>query len=108
MSDIRPRVPNFADSMRESVSPFRYQSQKGSQSAPGPVLTICTAHLRFEAEGEIAMRRAFILFFVIFGLCLSVSAQDASKPQKLVPGPPVEREIAGGESHTYQINLTSG
>ena len=27
---------------------------------------------------------------------------------KLEPGNPVEREIAGGESHIYQINLTAG
>ncbi len=51
------------------------------------------------------MSRTFILLFVLCGLCLSVSAQVAPEPQTLVPGQPVEREIAGGESHTYQISL---
>lgn len=54
------------------------------------------------------MSRTFILFFVIFGLCLSVSAQVAPEAQPLVPGQPVEREIAGGQSHRYQISLAAG
>jgi CHAT domain-containing protein len=45
---------------------------------------------------------------VIFGLCASVSAQVAPEAQTLVPGQPVEREIAGGQSHTYQITLQPG
>src|SRR5947209_9211115 len=45
---------------------------------------------------------------MIFGLCLSVSAQVAPEAQTLIPGQPVEREIAGGESHTYQISLAAG
>ncbi|MBA3766487.1 MAG: tetratricopeptide repeat protein [Acidobacteria bacterium] len=54
------------------------------------------------------MSRTFILLFVIFNLCLSVSAQVAHERQTLVPGQPVEREIAGGESHTYRIALQAG
>nr|MBA3571742.1 tetratricopeptide repeat protein [Pyrinomonadaceae bacterium] len=54
------------------------------------------------------MSRTFTLFFVICSLCLSVSAQVAPESQMLVPGQPVEREIAGGESHTYKISLTAG
>jgi len=54
------------------------------------------------------MSRTFILLFVICGLCLSASAQDAPEPQTLVPGQPVEREIAGGESHNYRIALQAG
>jgi len=54
------------------------------------------------------MRRTFILFFVIFGLCLRVSAQNAPEAQTLVPGQPVEREIAGGQSHNYRIALQAG
>jgi len=45
---------------------------------------------------------------MIVGLCLSVSAQVAPEVQTLVPGHPVEREIAGRESHTYQISLAAG
>jgi tetratricopeptide (TPR) repeat protein len=55
-----------------------------------------------------SMKRLFKLSFVLCSLCLSVSAQVTSEPATLVPGQPVEREIAGGESHTYQITLTSG
>src|SRR5439155_4538172 len=35
-------------------------------------------------------------------------AQVAPEPQTLIPGQPVERQIAGGESHIYQIQLASG
>ena len=54
------------------------------------------------------MSRAFILLFVLWGLGLSVSAQEVAPPLKLAPGQPVEREIAGGQSHTYQISLAAG
>jgi len=35
-------------------------------------------------------------------LCITASAQEMI----LEPGNPVERQIAGGESHSYKINLT--
>src|SRR5215204_900525 len=54
------------------------------------------------------MSRTLILFFVLGGLSLSASAQVAPEAQTLVPGQPIEREIAGGESHTYQISLAAG
>jgi CHAT domain-containing protein/uncharacterized protein HemY len=54
------------------------------------------------------MRRTFILLFVVFNLCLSVAGQVAPEATTLVPGLPVEREIAGGESHTYQFALAAG
>jgi len=54
------------------------------------------------------MSRTFILLFVFWSLCRGVSAQVAPGPTTLVPGQSVEREIAGGESHTYQISLTAG
>lgn len=55
------------------------------------------------------MGRTFILFFVIFGQCLSVTAQQvAPKPVTLVSGQPVEREIGGGQSHNYEISLKAG
>ncbi len=43
-------------------------------------------------------------------LCLLGIAQFASgqEPQRLDPGQSVERTIAGGESHTYQIDLAAG
>ena len=54
------------------------------------------------------MRRAFILCVVICSLSLSAAAQSALEPATLAPGQPVEREIAGGESHAYQISLAAG
>jgi CHAT domain-containing protein/tetratricopeptide (TPR) repeat protein len=55
------------------------------------------------------MSRAFILLFVVWGLGLSVSAQQvAPEPWNLAHGQPVEREIAGGQSHTFQITLQTG
>jgi CHAT domain-containing protein/tetratricopeptide (TPR) repeat protein len=45
---------------------------------------------------------------VICFLCLTVPAQVGPQPMTLVPGQPVERAIAGAESHVYQIALTAG
>ena len=52
------------------------------------------------------MKKALCILTLI--LCFVVTGQAAQEPQTLVPGNPVEREIAGGESHTYQITLTAG
>ncbi len=38
----------------------------------------------------------------------AAKAQVAPEPQELTPGNPVQREIAGGGSHTYKINLAAG
>ena len=57
---------------------------------------------------KISIRKHFPLFLVFCTLCFSVSAQVATDPLTLVPDHGVEREIAGGESHTYQIKLTAG
>src|SRR5438105_11891 len=54
------------------------------------------------------MSKTLIFLFMICTLCLSASAQVASEPKPLVPGQPVEREIAGGEEHTYRIALGAG
>jgi len=54
------------------------------------------------------MRRYLAFLFVILGWSLSASAQVAPQFQTLIPGQSVERAIAGGESHTYQINLAAG
>jgi len=56
------------------------------------------------------MNRYCAVLLVILGLSLSASAQvaPALQLQTLVPGQPVERQIVGGESHTYQIGLKPG
>ena len=43
------------------------------------------------------------------GLCIVLAGQVVqAQEQSLAPNKPVERTIAGGESHTYQINLAAG
>ena len=54
------------------------------------------------------MSKTFIILFLLCTLGPSVSAQVAPELQTLIPGRPVEREIAGGQSHTYRISLTAG
>ena len=41
-------------------------------------------------------------------ICFVVTVQAGQEPQTLVPSKTVEREIAGGESHVYQITMTAG
>jgi len=38
----------------------------------------------------------------------SITPQEASKPILLEPGKPLERELKGGEKHTYEIHAESG
>ena len=54
------------------------------------------------------MSKTFIFVFMICSFCVNVAAQGTQAPQIMVPGQPVERLIAGGESHTFQINLSVG
>ncbi len=50
------------------------------------------------------------VYQLFFSLCLIVTGQivQAQNLQRLEPNKPVDREIAGGESHTYQITLQAG
>ena len=52
------------------------------------------------------------LFLGLTCVCVSAQvralAQVTETPQQLESGKPVEREIAGGKSHTYQISLKAG
>src|SRR5262249_59388473 len=41
-------------------------------------------------------------------LCFVVTGQSAQEAQTLVSGKPIEREMAGGQSHIYQIQLAAG
>jgi CHAT domain-containing protein len=53
--------------------------------------------------------RRFSLLLLILGLLtVCAQAQVTPEPQPLLPGQPVERELAGGQAHTYQIKLTTG
>ncbi len=53
--------------------------------------------------------RGFTLVLLTFGLSpVCAQAQVAPRPQQLESGTSVEREIAGGQVHAYQINLAAG
>ncbi|HKQ79523.1 MAG TPA: tetratricopeptide repeat protein [Blastocatellia bacterium] len=54
------------------------------------------------------MRKQF--GFALFTIAISLTglAQTGQEARQLEPARPVEREIAGGQTHTYQINLTAG
>ncbi|MBL8206847.1 MAG: CHAT domain-containing protein [Blastocatellia bacterium] len=54
------------------------------------------------------MSRYYIPLLLFCCFSLSVSAQPAPELQILAAGQIVEREIVGGQSHTYQIPLTAG
>ena len=54
------------------------------------------------------MRKFPALLLVLMTLFVSVSAQTTPEATKLVPGQPVERELAGGQSHNYRIELKAG
>lgn len=57
-------------------------------------------------RGEMIIKLSTLTLILCF-LGLGVSAQVRQDPQQLEPGKPVEREIAGGQSHTYQLKLTA-
>ena len=52
-----------------------------------------------------SVKHRFFLLFVV--LCLPVLLH-AQEPAQLEPGQSLEREIVGGQTHTYQITLTAG
>ncbi len=54
------------------------------------------------------MSRILTILFLLSCLWLSAVAQVAPEPQMLVSDQSVEREMAGGASHTYQLTLTTG
>lgn len=45
---------------------------------------------------------------LITSMFVCAQAQTTADPIPLVPGKPIEREISGGESHTYPIKLSAG
>ncbi len=48
------------------------------------------------------------LLFLLSLLSVVGQAQISAESATLIPGQPIEREIAGGESHTYQVSLGAG
>jgi len=54
------------------------------------------------------MRKICCFSFMLLSLSLSAFAQAGSEPMTLVSGQSVEREIAGGQTHTYTIALVAG
>ena len=54
------------------------------------------------------IRRLPLLLLILGLLTVCTQAQVAPEPQSLSPEKAIEREIAGGELHPYQINLQTG
>ena len=54
------------------------------------------------------MRKRFGLATLALSLSLTGLTQATQEPRSTEPGQPVEREIAGGQTHTYQIKRTTG
>src|SRR5882672_2777223 len=54
------------------------------------------------------MKPRYFLLPLILCLSLTAFGQTRNELRPLVPGQPVEREIPGGETHSYQINLAAG
>src|SRR5216117_599451 len=44
----------------------------------------------------------------LFAICLFVFGPSGQQVRPLEPGQTIERELAGGQTHTYQIKLTAG
>ncbi|MDQ3173320.1 MAG: tetratricopeptide repeat protein, partial [Acidobacteriota bacterium] len=53
-------------------------------------------------------RRLSLQLLILTLSTVFAQAQVTPEPVTLVPGKPMEREIAGGGSHTYQITLQAG
>jgi tetratricopeptide (TPR) repeat protein len=53
-------------------------------------------------------RRLSLLLLVLIFSARIINAQAAPAADLLVPGTPIERQIAGGQTHSYQIKLTAG
>src|SRR5215467_6694619 len=53
-----------------------------------------------------------LLYILTLMLCFAVAGHAAQsprlKPPKLKAGKPIERQIAGGETHSYQLKLATG
>ncbi|MGH9843479.1 MAG: tetratricopeptide repeat protein, partial [Blastocatellia bacterium] len=45
--------------------------------------------------------------FACLSILLTVTAQEAQEARPLEPGKPVEREMAGGQTHAYQLTLAA-
>jgi len=56
----------------------------------------------------VLLKRLALLLVIASLSAFIVQAQVAADPFKLVPGQPVERELAGGQSHNYQVTLAAG
>jgi CHAT domain-containing protein/tetratricopeptide (TPR) repeat protein len=54
------------------------------------------------------VKRGLLLLFAFHLLTSSAAAQSDRDVQLLEPDKPVERELAGGQSHSYRIALTAG
>lgn len=52
--------------------------------------------------------RTLLSLVLVLSFAPAVTGQSSPESRSLVPETPIEREISGGESHTYRIALTAG
>jgi tetratricopeptide repeat protein len=82
---------------------FRYAWQL-SRLALSAIKAIHRFYARF-VPCELPLSISLILPFCAV---LISPAQETLKPRQLIRGKPIERELAGDQSHSYQITLTAG
>src|SRR6185369_5934115 len=76
---------------------FSFNREKRSTLRSGPVV--------YRILGTLP---AMLLLGSMATLWAHPPAQAGNQESTLEPGKPIERELAGGQSHAYRINLTSG
>jgi CHAT domain-containing protein len=52
--------------------------------------------------------RGLLLLLILSLMACAIAAQDSNNESALEPGKPIERELAGGQSHFYHLALTAG
>jgi CHAT domain-containing protein/tetratricopeptide (TPR) repeat protein len=83
---------------------FRQVSANENPRIPTPSLKRDRPSRRFPR----LTRPGLLLLLTLSTLTVALAAQSDKDTSPLEPGKPVERELAGGQSHNYRIELTSG
>lgn len=62
----------------------------------------------FDSEANILVSKSYLILLLLSLSAVCAKAQGTPEPQTLVSGQAIERELAGGESQSYQIKLAAG
>ncbi len=84
----------------------------GLDTRTNKLVTTCRVTNKFVTTCELVMSlvktaRCYSLPLA-FALCVTCGSSHAQELRALEPGKPVERKIAGGETHSYQLKLNVG